>query len=162
MDAMTQIEIFALIGEINDFADRSEVLINRSRVSYEQNKKLLTSRQNSVLTQLETSYKTNCDAISSKSRNTIETARQMLSDVESLDNNLTQIDKYYLKTKAKKETELADTTSDQFNDVTDYFKVLEEIKSQYTLISRKYSEDILPTLINGLNFLFSSKRKKRL
>ena len=38
MDAMTQMEVFALIGEINDFADRSESLINRTRTSYEQNK----------------------------------------------------------------------------------------------------------------------------
>ena len=55
---------------------------------------------------------------------------------------------------------MADTISDQFNEATDYFSVLEEIKSQYTVLSRKYSEDILPALINGLNFLFSSKRKK--
>lgn len=160
MNAMTQAEVFALIGEINDFADRSEALINRTRTSYEQNKKILTSRHNSALAQLEKSYKNNCDAISSKSNKTIKEARQMLSDVESLDTRLVQVDKYYLKTKTKKEAELADTISDQFNDATDYFLVLEEIKSQYTVISRKYSEDILPALINGLNFLFSSKRKQ--
>lgn len=160
MDAMTQMEVFALIGEINDFADRSESLINRTRTSYEQNKRMLISRHNSTLDQLEKSYKSNCEAISSKSSKTIKEARQMLSDVESLDARLTQVDKYYLKTKIKKEAELADTISDQFNEATDYFSVLEEIKSQYTVISRKYSEDILPALINGLNFLFSSKRKK--
>ena len=160
MDAMTQMEVFALIGEINDFADRSESLINRTRTSYEQNKRTLISRHNSTLAQLEKSYKSNCEAISSKSSKTIKEARQMLSEVESLDARLTQVDKYYLKTKIKKEAELADTISDQFNEATDYFSVLEEIKSQYTVISRKYSEDILPALINGLNFLFSSKRKK--
>ena len=121
---------------------------------------MLISRHNSTLAQLEKSYKSNCEAISSKSSKTIKEARQMLSDVESLDARLTQVDKYYLKTKIKKEAELADTISDQFNEATDYFSVLEEIKSQYTVISRKYSEDILPALINGLNFLFSSKRKK--
>lgn len=160
MDAMTQMEVFALIGEINDFADRSESLINRTRTSYEQNKKILISRQNSALTQLEKSYKSNCEAISSKSSKTIKEARQMLSDVEALDARLAQVDKYYLKTKIKKEAELADIISDQFNEAVDYFSVLEEIKSQYIVISRKYSEDILPALINGLNFLFSAKRKK--
>lgn len=160
MDVMTQMEVFALIGEINDFADRSEVLINRTRTSYEQHKRMLTTRHSSTLAQLEKSYKSNCDAISSKSNKTIKEARQMLSDVESLDERLTQVDKYYLKTKTKKEAELAETISDQFNEATDYFSVLEEIKSQYIVISRKYSEDILPALINGLNFLFSSKRKK--
>ena len=160
MDAMTQMEVFALIGEINDFADRSESLINRTRTSYEQNKRTLISRHNSTLAQLEKSYKSNCDAISSKSSKTIKDAHQMLSDVESLDAKLTQVDKYYLKTKIKKEAELADTISDQFNESIDYFSVLDEIKAQYTVISRKYSEDILPALINGLNFLLSSKRKK--
>lgn len=102
MDAMTQMEVFALIGEINDFADRSESLINRTRTSYEQNKRMLISRHNSTLAQLEKSYKSNCEAISSKSSKTIKEARQMLSDVESLDARLTQVDKYYLKTKIKK------------------------------------------------------------
>lgn len=160
MEAITQMEVFALIGEINDFADRSESLINRTRTSYEQNKRTLISRHNSTLAQLEKSYKSNCEAISSKSSKTIKEAHQMLSDVESLDARLTQVDKYYLKTKIKKEAEFADIISEQFNEATDYFSVLEEIKSQYTVISRKYSEDILPALVNGLNFLFSSKRKK--
>lgn len=160
MHTMTQMEIFALIGEINNFADYSEALINCTRTSYEQNKKSLISRHNSTLAQLEKSYKNNCDAISSKSSKTIKEAQQMLFDVESLDARLIQVDKYYLKTKTKKELELADTISDQFNKATDYFSVLEEIKSQYTVIFRKYSEDILPALLNGLNFLFSSKRKK--
>lgn len=159
MDVLTQMEVFALIGEINDFADRSETLINRTRSSYEQNKKALISRHSSILAQLEKSYKSNCDAISSKSNKTIKEAQLILSDVESLDTRLTQVDKYYLKTKTKKEAELAATISDQFNEATNYFSILEDIKSQYTVISRKYSEDILPALINGLNFLFSSKRK---
>lgn len=55
---------------------------------------------------------------------------------------------------------MADTTSDRYQDVADYFSILEQIKSDYSAISKKYSEDILPALINGLNYLFSSKRKK--
>ena len=55
---------------------------------------------------------------------------------------------------------LAGTISDQFHESVDYFSILEEIKTQYTNISKKYSEDILPALINSLNFVFSSKRKK--
>lgn len=160
MDAMTQIEVFALIGEINDFADRSELLINRTRTSYEQNKKMLISRHDAALAQLEKSYKSNCEAISSKSGKTIKEAHQMLANVEALDARLIQVDKYYFKMKIKKEEELADAISNQFDEVTDYFAILEEIKSQYIEISRKYSEEILPALLNGLNFLFSSKRKK--
>ena len=160
MDAITQAEIFALIAEINSFADSSETLINNSRSTYEQNKQALLNRHTATLSQLEKSYKSNCDAISSKSKRTIKDAQQMLADLEALDTRLSQVDKYYRKTKEKKEAELADRTSDRYQDINDYFTILEQIKGDYATISKKYSEDILPGLINGLNYLFSSKRKK--
>lgn len=160
MDAITQAEIFALIAEINSFADSSETLINNSRSTYEQNKQALLNRHTATLSQLEKSYKSNCDAISSKSIRTIKDAQQMLADLEALDTRLSQVDKYYRKTKEKKEAELADKTSDRYQDINDYFTILEQIKGDYATISKKYSEDILPGLINGLNYLFSSKRKK--
>lgn len=160
MDAITQAEIFALIAEVNAFADSSETLINNSRSTYDRNKQALLNRHNSTLTQLEKSYKSNCDAISGKSKRTIKEAQQMLADIDALDARLSQVDKYYRKTKEKKEAELADKTSDRYQDVDNYFAILEQIKGDYAAISKKYSEDILPALINGLNYLFSSKRKK--
>ena len=160
MDAITQAEIFALIAEVNAFADSSETLINNSRSTYDRNKQALLNRHNSTLTQLEKSYKSNCDAISGKSKRTIKEAQQMLADIDALDARLSQVDKYYRKTKEKKEAELADKTSDRYQDVDNYFAILEHIKGDYAAISKKYSEDILPALINGLNYLFSSKRKK--
>ena len=53
MDAITQAEIFALIAEINSFADSSETLINNSRSTYEQNKQALLNRHTATLSQLE-------------------------------------------------------------------------------------------------------------
>lgn len=123
MDAITQAEIFALIAEINAFADSSEALINNSRSAYDQNKKALLNRHSSTISQLEKSYKNNCNAISNKSKKTISEARQMLADVDSLDARLSQVDKYYRKTKEKKEAELSDRTSDQYQDATDYFSI---------------------------------------
>ena len=160
MSLLTQSEVFSLIADLNAFADRAETTIIQARSRYDQNKQSLAKKHTSVLAQLEASYKANCNSISSKSKQTISEARRILSEVEALDSRLTQVDKYYLKTKRNKEAELANTTSDQFNEVTDYFSILDDIKGQYATISRKYSEDILPALINGLNFFFSSKRKK--
>ena len=160
MDAMTSVEVFQLIGEINDFADRSEARINASRTAYEQNRQQMTARFNAALSQLETNYKNNCDAVSAKSRNTINDARQMQADVENLDYRLQHADKYYLKTKQKKEAELAGTTTDRFDDTDNYFTILQQIKSEYRAISDKYSRDILPKLVNGINYLFSNKRKQ--
>lgn len=160
MVTVTQTDIFALIAAINAFADRAETLINSNRSTYERNKKAMQGRHSSSVSQLEKSYKSNCDAISSKSKKTVSDARKMLTDVDALDLRLTQVDKYYRKTKEKKEAELSDKTSDCYQDVEDYFTLLEKIKSDYITISKKYSEDILPALINGLNYFFSSKRKK--
>lgn len=160
MNPITQAEVFTLIAEINSFADRAETLINSNRSNYERNKKAMVSRHSSAVSQLEKSYKANCESISGKSKKSITDARRMLTDVDALDLRLAKVDKYYHKTKEKKETELAEKTSDKYQDIEDYFTILEKIKTDFTVIFKKYSEDILPALINGLNYLFSSKRKK--
>ena len=160
METVRQTDIFTLIADINAFADHAETLINNNRAAYDRNKKSMQTRHSSSVSQLEKSYKANCDTISSKSKKTISDAQRMLADVDGLDARLSQVDKYYRKTKEKKEAELADKTSDSYQDVEDYFSILERIKSDYVAISKKYSEDILPALINGLNYFFSNKRKK--
>lgn len=160
MEAMTQAEIFVLMAEINTFADQAETLINNNQSTYERNKKAMMSRHSASVSQLEKSYKANCDAIAGKTKKTTNDARRMLADVDALDLRLSQVDKYYKKTKESKAEALADQTSDRYSDVSDYFAILERIKKDYTAISKRYSEDILPGLINGLNFLFSGKRKK--
>lgn len=160
MDAVTQAEIFSLIAEINEFADKAEQLVSNAKATYERNKRNIQTSHTAALAQLDRSYKSNCDAISGKSRKTINEAKRMLSDVEALDAHLIQVDKYYRKTRDKKQDELASVTSTHYQDISDYFDILEQIKQDYTLISKKYSEDILPALINGLNYFFSSKRKK--
>ena len=133
METVKQADVFALIAEINAFADRAETLI---RTAYDRNKKAMQTRHSSSISQLEKSYKSNCDAISSKSKRTISDAQKMLADVDGLDARLSQVDKYYRKTKEKKMAELADKTSDRYQDVEDYFSILEQIRTDYTAISK--------------------------
>lgn len=160
METVKQADIFALIAEINAFADRAEFIINDVRTAYDCNKKEMKTRHNSSILQLEKNYKSICDAISNKSKKTISDVQRMLEDVDGLDARLSQVDKYYRKTKEKKTTELADKISDRYQDVEDYFSIFEKIKTDYIVISKRYSDDILPSLINGLNYFFSNKRKK--
>lgn len=160
MDTLTQAEVFSLIAQINEFADKADQLVSRARTTYDRNKKSIQTSHTSTLSELDRIYKANCDAISGKSRKAIGDARKMLSEIESLDARLIQADKYYRKTKEKKQEELASVTSSHYQDSSDYFAILARIKQDYLLISKKYSEDILPGLINGLNYFFSSKRKK--
>lgn len=160
MKAIAQGEIVALVSDINAFADSAEQLINTTQRNYDKSKALLLNRHKSALSSLESTYRANCSAVSNKSHRTISDAKSILAEIEKLDEKLSKVDKYYVKTKKKKEELLADTTSDKYSDATDYFETLEQIRASFNALYKKYSEDILPGLINGLNYLFSSQRKK--
>lgn len=160
MDGMTQNEVFALIARINDFADRSETLINNTRATYARNKQTLLDRQTSMLSQMETNYRNSHEAVAARTKQTLQEAQQMLADMEALDGHMTRVDKYYRRTRERKEIELSDTISNQYEDVNDYFALLEKIKTDYMAISKKYAEEILPGLLNGLHYFFSTRRKQ--
>lgn len=68
MSETMETDIFALIAEINAFADRAETLISNTKAAYDRNKKAMQTRHSSSMSQLEKSYKSNCDSISSKSK----------------------------------------------------------------------------------------------
>ena len=160
MKAIAQNEIIALVSDINAFADSAENLINTTQAKYEKDKRTMLNSHNAVISSLEQTYKQNCAAVNNKSNQTIRDARNILAEIDKLDQKLSGVDKYYVKTKKKKLELLADTTSEAYSDATDYFATLDKIKQDFNVLYKKYSEDILPGLINGLNYLFSSKRKK--
>ena len=160
MKALPQSEIVALISDLNTFADNAELMIQTSQTNYNRDKELLINRHSKALSELDSSYKANCAAVNSKSKTTISDAKKILDEIIKLDEKLESVDKYYVKTKKKKEEALSETTSDKYDGTTDYFDILDKIKESFNMLFKKYSEDILPGLINGLNFLFSSQRKK--
>lgn len=160
MKALSQSEIIALITDLNAFADSAETLINTTQTNYDKDKRLLLNRHSSALSTLDSTYKANCASVQNKSMQTISDAKKILAEITKLDEKLSCVDKYYVKTKKKKEELLSDTTSEAYEDATDYFKTLEKIKESFKVLFKKYSEDILPGLINGLNYLLSSQRKK--
>ena len=146
MKALAQSEIIALITDLNAFADSAETLINTTQTNYDKDKRLLLNRHSSVLSTLDSTYKANCASVDNKSKQTISDAKKILSEITKLDEKLSSVDKYYVKTKKKKEELLSDTTSDVYDDATDYFNTLETIKESFKTIYKKYSEDILPVL----------------
>lgn len=160
MKSLAQSEIVALVADINSFAERSEILISTTQKKYEEEKKALKVRHSSELSSIDSAYTANCSSVQNKSKQTIADAKKIYAEIAGLDTKLSKIDKYYVKTKQKKEASLVNTTSDAYNNVTDYFRLLSQIKDSYQALYKKYSDDILPSLLNGLNYLFSSKRKK--
>ncbi|MBR3806506.1 MAG: cell division protein FtsK [Clostridia bacterium] len=160
MKAISQNEAFSLIADINAFADDAERLISNTQASYEQNKNALLNRQRSALSNLDNAHNASCAGIRNSCNKTIFEAQGIMDDISALDEKLIRVDKYYVKTKKKKEEELSGKTSDKYESAEDYFSILDDIKSEFHTISKKYSEDILPGLINGINYLFSKQRKK--
>lgn len=160
MQAISQKEVITLVSDINAFADKAEMLINSTKNTYKARKEQMARGHSADISGLDSSYRANCDAVRKKSQDTIREARNILKNIEDLDRKLATVDKYYVKTKKKKEAVLADRTSDTYSGETDYFAAMEKIQRSSQVLFKKYSEDILPGLINGLNYLFSSQRKK--
>ena len=160
MEIITPDESISVLSDINSFADKAEGLINQTQSNYNTTRHNMLNRHEQEITSLEKSYRSNCQKISSQSEQALNDANHILFEIDALDKRLTSIDKYYRKTKVKKEEELASKTSPHYNEATDYFNTLEQIRKDFTVLYKKYSEDILPFLINGLNYLFSNKRKK--
>ena len=160
MKAIAQDEIFALIADLNAFADHAEAWIGTTQSNYDKDKAQLLNRHRIVLSQLEAAYRASRTAVQERSDQTLADARRILTEVDRLDAKLSGVDKYYVKTKKKREELLSERTSERYKSATDYFGALEEIKKTFSALFKKYSEAILPGLINGLNYLFSSQRKK--
>lgn len=68
MKALAQGEIYALINDLNAFADRAETLIHTTQSKYEQDKRSLLNRHSSVLSNMDSSYQANCESVKNKSR----------------------------------------------------------------------------------------------
>ena len=160
MRAMALDEIISLISDLNTFADNSEKLIFTTQSEYENEKRALLNRFDSELIDLEDAYNRSFVDMSTRSNNTIIDAQRILEDICDIDNKLSSVDKYYVKTKRKKEEQLSGVTSTKYSGASDYFAAMGKIRLDYRTLYLKYSQDILPGLLNGLNYIFSSQRKR--
>lgn len=160
MQAVSQDQIIALVAALNSFADGAENLINSAQSAHAAEQEKLKRTQNAQLAGLDANCKTECEAVNQKAQSAIRDARKILVEVTKLDRQLSNIDKYYSKTKVRKEAMLAGTTDAAYSGATNYFNTLAEIQRSYNVLFRKYSEYILPGLLNGLSYIFSSQRRR--
>lgn len=148
------------IQKLNSFADNADATIQRTWANFGTDKSQLASSHEAALHKLRADFNSNRNALNAKARSVLSEAEKIHQDIVMLDSTLQSADKYYVKTKKKKEEELANTQSEKHVGDTDFFESLKSIRDQYQILIAKYSEHILPALINGLNYIFSSKRKK--
>ena len=160
MDALTQAEVFALIGELNGFIEKWDPRLVTQEREYQAKRTRIIAENNAEKTRREKAYKQECETLSRQSAKMIEDAQKILEDVDQMDQQLMSSDKYYSKTKTRKEAELAGGESQAYRNYTALMEGIEAIRRDYGQISKKYRESMLPFLINDLHFLFSAQRKK--
>lgn len=160
MDALTQAEVFALIAELNDFIEKWDPRLVTKEREYQAKRTRIVAENNAEKTHREKAYKQECETLSRQSAKMLEDAQKILEDVDQMDQQLMSSDKYYSKTKTRKEAELAGVESQAYRNYTALMEGIEAIRRDYGQISKKYRESMLPFLINDLHFLFSAQRKK--
>ena len=152
--------VLQIIQKLNAFVNNADAAIQRTRSNYNANKAKIESQYNAAYEKLRANYGSNKRALETKARTALAEAEKIHREIIKLDTTLTAADKYYVKTKHKKEQELADTHSEKHIGSADFYTSLKSIRDQYQVLTAKYSTDILPSIINGLNYIFSSKRKR--
>ena len=157
---MTYQETFRLIQDMNALIDKTDGFALNMQKLYCVKEVKMKENHCDIMRKLDSDHQNAIENTKARSKNMINEAKRIKREMHALDEQLSHADKYYVKTKKKKELELAGVKDRKYDSNGDYFKALDQIKHRYSDLSRKYSTDILPSLINGLNYLFSSKRKQ--
>lgn len=160
LSPLSYLETMQLIQEVNSLADEQDGMILRTQQRYLSTKQQLLTSNAQALSKFQSDCEAAVIAVKGKSQTLISDARQIQEEIRRIDERISSLDKYYVKTKVKKQQELQGRLNDSYSSNADYFDTLNRIKSEYQALCSKYTENILPGLINGLNYLFSSQRKK--
>jgi Cdc6-like AAA superfamily ATPase len=159
MSAITYQMVLRIINNINSFAEQSDQKIQLLWNNLNNSKQKLAEQNNQFTSKAKAEYDSKTAAIRKKAAALRENADKMYKEVLGLDASLAHADKYYVKTKTKKETELAEKTQTTIIEEADVFAALEKVKTQFGALSEKYAQDKLPDLFDGINYIFSEKRK---
>ncbi|MCL2399788.1 MAG: FtsK/SpoIIIE domain-containing protein [Defluviitaleaceae bacterium] len=152
--------ILRLINDINTFAEQSDQKIQQLWDNFNNSKNRLEGQYNQFMERVSKEFENNTSVTRKKATALKENADKIYQEVLTLDASLANTDKYYIKTRVKKEEELAQETKASIIDEVDIFVALEKAKVQYKEISSKYSREILPAIINDVNYIFSKQRKQ--
>ena len=157
MSNITYQTVLKIINDINSFAEQSDLKIQQLWDNFNTSKKKLEDQYNQFMANATADLNSNTSAVKKKANALRENAEKIYKEVLSMDKNLAEKDKYYVKTKEKKLEELATKTNSSFDEEEDIFTALEKAKEQYKVIAEKYGK---PGFFDGLNFMFSKQRKQ--
>ena len=149
-----------IIANIHSFIDEAETSIQQMVVNFENTKNAVTVRRTKGLQELTAQYNSQQQGIKSNSQKMIDDAQDIYDEILDLEEELTSADKYFRKTKAKSEQELAGRVSKKYDSQSDYFEILSDIKYRFEALSVKYSVRKHGGVGDWLNYHLSSKRKE--
>lgn len=123
---ITYREIVSLVQGLNSFVDSMDNKIKSAQANYNHTKERMLAEQKNVLAKFDADCQNAVNAISNKSKSLLGDAKKIQTEIDSIDAKLSSIDKYYVKTKQKKTSELANEKSEKYSDVGDYFETLKK------------------------------------
>ena len=123
--------------ELKGFVQNCENAIDSTQNDYFNKKKEAENRWNSEANRMKIQFEADKKAMVRKAENMLEDALQISGEIAQIEQTLLIKDKYYKKTKIKKESELSSRRNDGYDSGNDYFKILDDIRSDFERISRK-------------------------
>lgn len=159
MIRMNSAQTLSLAGDLLVEIEAMENLYKEADRKNKNDATNLRSRHNKERNELAAAHRTRQSEIRERASATVGRAKRIYSEIEKLDSTLLEADRYYGKTKRNKEEELISTPSERLAQATDLFDELATLSESYERIANHYASAILPSLINGIHYLFSSKRK---
>ena len=147
-----------IISNLHSFIDEAENSIKAVYANFNNAKNILATRRANDLRQLTNKYNANQNAVKSQAQKIVNDAQAIYNEIAQLEREISENDKYFVKTKIKKEQLLAGVSSGRYNDSQDYFDVLNDIKSRFQSLVLKYSNRKHRGIIDGINYLVSKQR----
>ncbi len=151
--------MIGIVANLHSFIDEAENAINSTFANFNSSKNAVISARAQGLQKLTEQYKARHAGIKSQSQKIIRDAQGIYDEILRLEEDLAASDKYFVKTKIKKEQELLDRSSDRYDEDPNYFEILNDIKSRFQSLVIKYSRRNHHGIIDGINYLISSQRK---
>ena len=106
-------------------------------------------------------HRKNISVVQGNSARLIGGAEAISRSVEEMDAYLLQVDKYYRKYTEPRAEAFKEAAIKKYGiGAIDHLESLQKMEEEHATISRKYTEEMLPVILNGLDYLFSKSRKK--
>lgn len=160
MLAIAPQDVFEIVSDLLTYVDESERSLQSLRSRAAATESRLKQKQTREMQQLDSSYSARISDVRSRTGRVQADAHRMLDEVIALEAKLEQVDRYYVKTKAKRESDLSSSRDALYDSSENAFETIEVLKRRHEELIDRYTNKILPAIINGLHYLFSSKRKK--